>query len=155
MKIRTVLYLMFGAVVVAVLSILYVTNQAVLDSRLVLSRGIQIPVWFALLLASGVSMLVPLLFGVLRDLRSMLGDLTARRQARSRKEAEEHYLRGVESMLNGREERALEHFEAALQIDPNHFDSLIKGGEVLRALRRHGEAIEYHRRAARVKENDL
>ena len=58
MKIRTVLYLMFGAVIVAVLSILYVTNQAVLDSRLILSRGIQMPVWFALLLASGVSMLV-------------------------------------------------------------------------------------------------
>lgn len=155
MKIRTFLYLMFGGLVVFVLSVLYVTNQAVLDSRIILSRGIQVPVWFALLVASGVSMVVPLLFGVLRDLRRMLGDLTARRQARSRKEAEEHYLRGVESMLNGREERALEHFDAALQIESNHFDSLIKGGEVLRALRRHGEAIEYHRRAARVKENDL
>ena len=155
MKIRTVLYLMFGAVIVIVLSILYVTNQGILDSQLILSRGIRFPVWFALLLASGVSMLVPLLFGVLRDLRRMLGDLTARRQARSRQEAEERYLRGVESMLNGREEKALEHFDAALLIEPNHFDALIKGGEVLRALRRHGEAIEYHRRAARVKENDL
>ena len=95
MKIRTVLYLMFGAVIVAVLVILYVTNQQTLDSKILLGHGIAIPVWFALLLASAVSMLVPLLFGVLRDLRRMLGDLTARRQARSLQEAEERKLRGV------------------------------------------------------------
>src|SRR5437867_9346457 len=155
MKIRTVLYLMFGAVIVAVLVILYVTNQQTLDSTIRLGHGIEVPVWFALLLASAVSMLVPLLFGVLRDLRRMLGDLTARRQARSLQEAEERYLQGIESMLNGREEKALEHFDAVLAIDPNHFEALLKGGEVLRALRRYGEAIEYHRRASRVKEEDL
>src|SRR5881409_2513707 len=146
MKIRTVLYLMFGAIVVIVLSILYGTNQQALDARIIIGENLAIPVWFALLLASGVSMLVPLLFGVLRDLRRMLRDFTVRRQARSQQEAEEFYLRGVESMLNGREEMALE---------PNHFEALLKAGEVLRALRRYGEAIEYHRRAARVKEDSL
>src|SRR6266581_4578307 len=130
MKIRTVLYLMFGAIVVIVLSILYGTNKDTLDSQIVFGHGLHIPVWFALLLASGVSMLVPLLFGVLRDLRRMLRDFSVRRQARSRQEAEELYLRGVESMLNGREERALEHFNEV-------------------------QAIEFHRRAARVKEDDL
>jgi len=155
MKIRTVLYLMIGAIVVAVLTTLYVTNQATLDSPLVVGSSLEIPVWFALLLVSGVSMLVPLLFGVLRDLRRVLRDLTLRRQARSRQEAEEYYLRGVESMLNGREEKALEHFNEVLAVDPNHFEALLKGGEVLRALRRYGEAIEYHRRASRVKEEDL
>ncbi len=155
MKIRTVLYLMFGAIVVIVLSILYGTNKDTLDSQIVFGHGLHIPVWFALLLASGVSMLVPLLFGVLRDLRRMLRDFSVRRQARSRQEAEELYLRGVESMLNGREERALEHFNEVLAIDPNHFEALLKGGEVLRGLRRYAEAIEFHRRAARVKEDDL
>src|SRR5437867_12418305 len=119
MKIRTVLYLMFGAVIVAVLVILYVTNQQTLDSTIRLGHGIEVPVWFALRLASAVSMLVPLLFGVLRDLRRMLGDLTTRRQARSLQEAEELYLKGIESMLNGREEKALEHFDAVLAIEPN------------------------------------
>src|SRR3989442_1510136 len=155
MKIRTVLYLTFGAVIVAVLVILYVTNQQTLDSTIHLGHGIEVPVWFALLLASGGSSLVPLLVGVLRDLRRMLGDLTARRRARSLQEAEERYLQGIESMLNGREEKALEHFDAVLAIDPNHFEAMLKGGEVLRALRRYGEAIEYHRRAARVKDGDL
>ena len=155
MKIRTVLYLMFGAIVVIVLSILYGTNKDTLDSQIVFGHGLHIPVWFALLLASGVSMLVPLLFGVLRDLRRMLRDFSVRRQARSRQEAEELYLRGVESMLNGREEKALEHFNEVLALEPNHFEALLKGGEVLRGLRRYAEAIEFHRRAARVKEDDL
>jgi lipopolysaccharide biosynthesis regulator YciM len=155
MKIRTVLYLTFGAIVVFVLTILYGTNKDTLDSQIVFGRGLHVPVWFALLLASGVSMLVPLLFGVLRDLRRMLRDFSVRRQARSRQEAEELYLRGVESMLNGREERALEHFNEVLAIEPNHFEALLKGGEVLRGLRRYAEAIEFHRRAARVKEDDL
>ena len=102
MKIRTVLYLMSGAIVVAVLIALYVTNQQTLDQPIALSRGLEFPVWFALIVTSGVSMLVPLLFGVLRDLRRMLRDFSARRRARSQQEAEELYLRGVESMLNGR-----------------------------------------------------
>lgn len=155
MKIRTVLYLMLGAIAVAVLIALYVTNQQTLDSPVVVGRGIWIPVWFALLLVSGLSMLVPLMFGVLRDLRRMLRDFTARKQARSRKEADDVYLKAVESMLNGREERALQHFDEVLALEPSHFDALLKGGEVLRGLRRYAEAIEYHRRAARVKEGDL
>jgi len=155
MKIRTVVFLMIGTTLVALLAILYSYNQSLLDQPLLLGRNLSIPVWFCFVLVSGVSMLVPLLFGLLRDVRRVLGNLGARRRLRSQQEAEEGYLLGVESMLNGREERALEHFNAVLQLDPNHFEALLKGGEVLRTMRRHGEAIEYHRRAARSKEGDL
>jgi len=155
MKIRTVLFLMLGAIVVAVLSILYTTNQETLDRHLFFGNGVSMPVWFCILMVSGLSMLVPLLFGLLRDVRRMFGNFGARRRLRSQQEAEERYLMGVEAMLNGREERALEHFNAVLAVDPNHFEALLKGGEVLRTLRRFPEAIEYHRRAARAKEGDL
>jgi lipopolysaccharide biosynthesis regulator YciM len=155
MKIRTVLYLMFGAITVAVLSILYTTNSDTLNRHLFFGHGFSMPVWFCILMFGGVSMLVPLLFGVLRDLRRVFGNLGARRRLRSQQEAEERYLLGVESMLNGREERALEHFTAVLAVEPDHFEALLKAGEVLRTLRRFPEAIEYHRRAARAKEGDL
>src|SRR5712692_7321437 len=155
MKSRTVVYLMTGTILVAALSVLYSLNQEILSRPLVLGRGLSLPVWFSFLLVSGVSMLVPLLVGLLRDVRRMLGGLTARRRLRSQQEAEERYLQGVESMLNGREERALEHFNAVLQVEPDHFEALLKAGEVLRTMRRYGEAIEYHRRAARSKEGDL
>lgn len=155
MKIRTILYLMIGAIVVAALSILYNTNREILNQRLIVGQGIEVPVWLAILVVSGISMLVPLLFGLLRDLRRMFSGLTARRKVRSQQEAEERYLLGIESRLNGREERALEHFEAVLAIEPNHFQGLMKAGEVLCSMRRYAEAIEYHRRAARAKESDL
>ncbi len=155
MKIRTVVYLMIGTILVVILSILYTNNQETLTRHLVIGQGLTMPVWLCFLAVSGISMLVPLLFGLLRDLRRMFGSLTARRTLRSQQEAEEGYLMGVESMLNGREERALEHFNGVLAIDPNHFEALLKGGEVLRTMRRCAEAIEYHRRAARSKEGDL
>jgi lipopolysaccharide biosynthesis regulator YciM len=155
MKIRTVLYLTIGAIVVSVLSVLYTTNREVLDRHIFLGHGLSMPVWSCILLASGVSMLVPLLFGLLRDAREFLRNLASRSRAVDQREAEKHYVKGVEAMLNGREEKALEHFNAALQADPQHFEALLKGGEVLRTLRRHGEAIEYHRRAARAREGDL
>ena len=155
MKIRTVLYLTIGAIVVAVLSILYSTNREVLDRHVFIGHGLSLPVWSCILLASGFSMLVPLLFGLLRDLRRFFGNLTVRRQRINQKEAEQRYVRGVEAMLNGREERALEHFNAVLDLDPQHFEALLQGGDVLRTLRRHAEAIEYHRRAARAREGDV
>src|SRR6266481_2018190 len=155
MKIRTVVYLSVGAVLVFILTVVYSYNQETLTRPLIIGRDLSIPIWFCFLLVSGVSMVVPLLFGLLRDVRRMFGSFGARRRLRSQQEAEERYLLGVESMLNGREERALEHFNAVLAVDPNHFEALLKGGEVLRGLRRHGEAIEHHRRAARSKEGDL
>lgn len=155
MKIRTVVFLMIGTTLVALVAILYSYNQDLLNQPLLLGRNLSIPVWFCLVLVSGISMLVPLLFGLLRDVRRLFGSLGARRRQRSQQEAEERYLLGVESMLNGREERALEHFDAVLQLDPENFEALLKGGEVLRTMRRHAEAIEYHRRAARSKEGDL
>ncbi len=155
MKIRTILYLLIGAIVVAALSVVYNANRDILDQQLIIGHGIAMPVWLTILAVSGVSMLIPLLFGLLRDLRKMFHGLTARRKVRSLKEAEERYLLGIESRLNGREERALEHFEAVLATEPNHFEALMKAGEVLRSMRRYAEAIEYHRRASRVKEGDL
>ena len=155
MRLRTVFALIGGATVVAVLSILYATNRDTLNRPLILTPGVWVPVWFAFLMAMAAALLVPILFGLLRDFRKMVGSLGARRRERSLQEAERRYLQGVESMLNGREERALKHLDAVLQAEPEHFDALLKAGEVLRTLRRYGEAIEMHRRAARVRETDL
>ena len=155
MKIRTVLYLTLGAIVVAALSVIYSANRDALNQPIILGRALTMPVWACLLLACGISMLVPLLFGLLRDLRSFFSNLTARRRQISLQEAEQLYLLGIEAMLNGREEKALEHFNAVIDEDPAHFQALLKGGEVLRTLRRHAEAIEYHRRAARAREGDV
>ncbi|HET6277934.1 MAG TPA: tetratricopeptide repeat protein [Candidatus Polarisedimenticolia bacterium] len=155
MKIRTVTFLMIGAIVVVVLSILYIDNKEALDRQIFFGHSLSMPVWLCFLVVSFLSMLVPLLFGMVREARRVFGSLTARRAAASQQEAERRYLSGIESMLNGREERALEEFNSVLALNPNHFYALLKGGEVLRTMRRHAEAIEYHRRASRVRDKDL
>ncbi len=155
MRIRTVLYLMFGAIAVIALSVLYTANRAAFNQPIFFGERLVLPVWLTLLLGCGVSMLVPLLFGLLRDLRRLFLSLRAGPTSGSQQEAESRYLQGIESMLNGREERALEHFNAVLAVAPEHFDALLKAGEVLRTLRRFPEAIELHRRAARLREADL
>jgi tetratricopeptide (TPR) repeat protein len=155
MRIRTVLVMCGGAVALTVLLVLYSANRDVLRQPILLTRGVWMPVWVAFVAVTCVSMLLPLLFGLLRDLRRIMTDLSGRRRGRALQEAEQRYLQGVESMLHGREERALAHFTAVLEADPEHFNALLKAGEVLRALRRHGEAIETHRRAMRLRETDL
>jgi tetratricopeptide (TPR) repeat protein len=80
MKIRTVLYLTIGAIVVSVLSIVYTTNREVLDRHIFLGHGLSMPVWSAILFVGGFSMLVPLLFGLARDARRFFRTVGARRQ---------------------------------------------------------------------------
>src|SRR6185436_12608385 len=104
MKIRTVLYLMIGAIVVSVLSIVYNANRAVLDQPVALWHGISRPVWACVILASIGSMLVPLLFGLVRDARKFFGALSTRQKQHAAQEAENCYVRGVEAMLNRIEE---------------------------------------------------
>ncbi len=50
MKIRTVLFLMIGAIVVAVLSIVYNSNRDVLNRHIFLGHGLSMPVWFCILM---------------------------------------------------------------------------------------------------------
>ena len=154
MRIRTVLVLLGGTIVVAVLLILHSANRAVLAQPIVVGHGVWIPVWLAFVLTAAFSALLPLLFGLVRDVRRMVADLSSRRRGKRTQEAERRYVQGVEAMLHGREERALAHFTAVLEAEPDHYDALLRAGEVLRLLRRPGEAIELHRRAMRLREND-
>lgn len=58
------------------------------------------------------------------------------------------------AVLEGREEEALRHFRAVLERDSKHFNTLLKLGEVLRHQEKYTEAIEYHRKAHHLKEED-
>jgi lipopolysaccharide biosynthesis regulator YciM len=154
-KLRTFVMLLAASGLVFVLSLLYTPNREVLNQRLFLSRDVSLPVWAMFLLVALSAMAVPVVFGLLRDVKQLMDSVTRRRAIKAQKEIEQRYLLGIEAILNGREERALEHFDLILQRDPSHFESLIKAGDVHRALGRPAQAIELHRRARQVRENDL
>ncbi len=155
MKLRTFLMLLAASGLVFVLSRLYTPNREILNQKIFLAESLSMPVWGTFLLVALASMAVPVLFGLLRDVKQVVDSVTRRRALKTRKEIEVRYVLGIEAILNGREERALEHFNAILQMDPGHFESLIKAGDVHRDLGRTAQALELHRRARQVRENDL
>jgi lipopolysaccharide biosynthesis regulator YciM len=154
-KLRTFLMLLAASGLVFVLSLLYTPNREILNREIFFSRDVSLPVWAVFLLVSLSSMAVPVVFGLLRDVKQLMESVTRRRALKTQKEIEVRYRLGIEAILNGREERALEHFEAILQREPGHFDALIKAGDVHRDLGRFGQAIELHRRARQARETDL
>ena len=77
-----------------------------------------------------------------------------RRASRKYEEIEEEYSRGLVALVEGREDEALGHFRKVLEWDSRHFNTLIKIGEVLRSQERHSEAIEYHRKAQNLKDDN-
>jgi lipopolysaccharide biosynthesis regulator YciM len=154
-KLRTFLMLLAASGLVFVLSLLYTPNRGTLNQRIFFSNDVSLPVWATFLLVALCAMAVVVVFGLLRDVKHLMDSVTRRRAIKAQKEIEQRYVLGIEAILNGREERALEHFNAILQRDPSHFESLIKAGDVHRALGRFPQAIELHRRARHVRENDL
>ena len=114
MKLRTFLVLLAASGLVFVLSLLYTPNSETLNQRIFLSRDVSLPVWAMFLLVALASMALPVIFGLLRDVRHLMDSVTRRRAVRSKKEIEQRYVLGIEAILNGREERALEHFNAIL-----------------------------------------
>jgi len=154
-RLRTFFFIVAASGLVFVLSLLYRPNAEVLGGHIALSRDFSLPVWAAFLFVSLASMAVPVVFGLLRDVKHLLDSVTRRRTVRLQKEMERLYVLGIEAILSGREERALEHFKAVLQRDPAHFEALLKSGDVCRDLGRTREAVDFHRRALRARESDL
>jgi len=154
-RLRSFFFILAASGFVTILALLYAPNAEVLHTHIKLSRDFSLPVWAAFFFVSLASMAVPIIFGLLRDVKRLLDSVTRRRTLRRQKEMERLYLLGTEAILSGREERALEHFSAVLQRDPNHFDALLKAGDVCREMGRNREAVDYHRRALRARETDL
>ncbi|PYQ13475.1 MAG: hypothetical protein DMH00_04220 [Acidobacteria bacterium] len=155
MKLRTFLMLLAASGMVFVLSLLYTPNRGTLNQRIFITRDMSLPVWATFMLVGLICMAVPVIFGLLRDVKHLMDSVMRRRALRTQKEIEVRYVLGIEAILNGREERALEHFNAILGKDPFHFEALVKAGDVHRDLGRIPEAIELHRRARQARENDL
>jgi lipopolysaccharide biosynthesis regulator YciM len=97
---------------------------------------------------------VTLLYNASREAGLMLERWRLRREGKKSDEIENEYSRGLVAVLEHREDEALQHFRAVLERDSRHFNTLIKIGDVLRAQERFDAAIEYHRKAHHIKEDD-
>ena len=155
MQIRTFLAILASLVLVAFLAGLAYQNTQLLEQQFRLTPSRNVPLWTVLLgafLAGVLSFVVVFLLrgsaGLLDKLRVLQGRGTGRA-------LDDIYNRGIEAALEGREERALEHFKNILARNPDHVQALLKGGAVLRSLGRPAEAVDLHKRAHRLHEKAL
>ena len=154
MRIRTFILILVVLAFFWGLTVLFVKNAEVLQQPFDLGDGTELPIGITLVIVFVIGALTTLVFGLSRE----MGRLTDRwrhfRARRKSDEIEEEYSRGLVAVLEGREEQALSHFRAVLELDSRHFNTLLKLGEVLRTLGKHNDAIEFHRKAQHLKEDD-
>jgi lipopolysaccharide biosynthesis regulator YciM len=155
MQIKTSLGILAALALVAMLAAVGMQNQPLLDQPVRLTPTVGIPLWAAMLGVFLTGVMVFVLLFVLRGSADLLDRFKMLQGRRAGRAVDELYSRGMEAVLEGREEKALEHFQAILSRDPEHFQALVKSGAVLRSLKKLPEAVEMHKRAHRLRESDL
>jgi len=154
MKIRSFLILVAALAVIFAIASLFGPNVEILGQRLQLWGGTSISVSTALGVSFLLGVLVIFTLGLARETTRTLEHWRLRKAGRKSDEIEEEYSRGLVAVLEGREEEALGHFRAVLERDSRHFNTLIKLGEVLRSQQKYAEAIEFHRKAHHLKDEN-
>lgn len=155
MKLRTFLYILVAMGAAYAMITLFVANRAVLmEHTFHFWGGIDLPVGLTLILFLVAGVMITLLAGLTREASKVMDGWRSRKASRTSEEIEEEYARGLSAVLEGRDDEALKHFRAVLERDSRHFNTLLKLGEVLRGQERYDEAIEYHRKAHHLKDDD-
>jgi len=155
MKVRTFLILLGILIITAASAVLAIRNQQILVARFAITDSFSVPVFAVIGLGFLAGATLILTGSVFRDSRDLLRRLEGLRGAKETRHLAELERQGMEAFLEGQEEKALSHFQAILAVDPANVDALLRAGQVQRALKNLKEAVEYHRKAHRLREEEL
>ena len=155
MQIRTFIGILVALALVAYLAILGYQNRPLLDEGIRISPTLTLPLWTVLIGVYVAGVLTFMISFLLRGSADLVERWRLLRGRRAGRVVDELYNRGMEAVLEGREEKALDHFQDVLAREPEHFNALLKAGAVLRGLKRLQEAVDHHKRAHRLKNDDL
>src|SRR5436190_1347142 len=137
------------------------TNQGLMAQQLVLWRWpgqpepVRLSVSHAFLLAMGVGAALIALIWAIRGSQLFIASIFDRRSARTERELQAAYQRGLETLLTGRPERALATMTEILAKDDDHAGALMTGADNLRQLRRPAEAIEWRQKILAASSDDI
>jgi lipopolysaccharide biosynthesis regulator YciM len=155
MKIRTfIVIVLLLLVIFAVGSIFEANHEVVLNQRIEFWPGFAPNVGATLVVFFLIGAMTVFFLGLSRELGRMIERSRLRRAGRKSEEIEEEYSRGLVAVLEGHDDEALGHFRAVLERDSRHFNTLLKLGQVLREKEKYAEAIEFHRKAHHLREDD-
>lgn len=154
MRVRTLLLVLLIPAAALGAAFLFDQNRTALAAEFRFTDNFTLPVGLVLVLSIATGASVVLLWGLVREISMAWERRLDRRESRRQDEIEERYSRGLAAILEGQDEDALGHFRAVLEQDSRHVNTLLKIGEVLRTQGRFAEAIEYHRKAHHLKDED-
>jgi len=154
MRIRTFAAIVFVLAAVFAVAALTHKNSNLLREEFQLWNEMTLEVGWMLILCFGIGAAVVFVAVSAREAGRLVERWRFRRATRKSEEIEDEYSRGLVAELEGRPEEALRHFRAVLERDSRHFNTLIKIGDVLRGQGKHAQAIEFHRKAEHLREDD-
>lgn len=155
MKFRTLLSILLGFLVVYLLAFALLNNRPLMEERFILPGDKTLPLYGVVALVFLLGLSLAIFISLMQDSRSLFERLRQWWLVRSGRAVDEQYRRGIEALLGGQDEKAIEAFDAVLAQNPDHFEALLVSGDILRGLKRYEEAIGRHRRARRLRSTDL
>ena len=110
-------------------------------------RGYSVSLTALILLSIAVGGALVIITSGVRQTRALYLNWTYKRRQKKESQVEDLYKRGANAFLAKRYKDATALFQKALEIHPNHLNTLLRLGEVYRAERNISEAIRLHRTA--------
>lgn len=155
MKFRTFLFVVVLLGAVVALTFFSLRNGEILfEERIDFGGGYFLTVGFTMILFFAAGATLVFAWGASQEFGTMIERWRLRKESRRSEEIEEEYSRGLVAVLEGRETEAIAHFRAVLERNSRHVNTLLKLGEVLRARGQVADAIEYHRKAHHINEEN-
>ena len=155
MRFRTFFILFVGFVAVTAIAVTVLENLPILEEPFLLIGQRSLPMYGVLVLVFLLGLSLTVVISILQDSSTALERLRRWWGARTRRAMEARYRQGMEALLGGEDERALRAFGEVLASHPDHFEALMVSGDALRALKRFDDAVQRHRRARRLRPDDL
>lgn len=154
MKIRTLVLILVAMGAVYLMASLFLANRELLERQFHFGGGYDVNVGITLVIFLVAGVVFATAAGLTREASKLLDGRRRRKEEQRAERIEEEFSKGLAAVLEGREDEAMRRFRAALEWDSRHFNTLLKLGEVLRHKERYDEAIEFHRKAHHLKEDD-
>lgn len=155
MSVRSVILILSLFTALLALMFLFAMNsELLLDQEFRFWWGRSAPVLAVIVAAFAIGVAGTFMVGMSREIGRFIESSRLRKASRKTDEIEEEYSKALVAVLEGSEDEALGHFRAVLERDSRHFNTLIKLGEVLRGQGKYEDAIEFHRKAHLIKEDN-
>ncbi len=150
-KIAVLIFLAF----LTVLGFFAVGNKDAIDIKVPFGDIYQIPKIALILLSTIVGALTVLAVFFVRDTKRVIDNLQA--QKRQKKEAKIHsyYSRALNAILGDKEEEAKDALGDILKEDPEHFDALLRLGDIAFGNEDYKTAFDYYKKARDLRPSNL